>query len=287
MAALSFSILTACHCVCGAVSGDAGKAATGAVLEMQNIAHRGMWDKNVPQNTKEAVKRAYDEGATWAEADFFHTKSGQIVCIHAGKELKQYAKCHKPPRSLTPEDLATLNLAAPGSGKVFRIPVLEEVLSVVPKHCVLQAEIKGYSPTYADVFDKAVKAAGLSEKNIVISSFYYDALKDFKSRYPKYRTVWLWAFPKKDPLTAAQIIERCKAAKIDVFCPAAFRCKGKLEAKDADMIRAAGIEFRVFGVNTVNTMRIAKTLGAAGFTTNYWHKAFEWAEEIGGIRLKK
>ena len=44
-----------------------------ADLEMRNIAHRGMWDKEVPQNTVEAIKRAYDSGATWVETDFHHT----------------------------------------------------------------------------------------------------------------------------------------------------------------------------------------------------------------------
>ena len=40
-------------------------SATGGELEMRNIAHRGMWDENVPQNTVEAIKRAYDSGANY------------------------------------------------------------------------------------------------------------------------------------------------------------------------------------------------------------------------------
>ena len=60
-------------------------AAFGGNLTMRNIAHRGMWDDSVPQNTVEAIKRAYDSGATWVETDFHHTKAGQMVCIHGGK----------------------------------------------------------------------------------------------------------------------------------------------------------------------------------------------------------
>ena len=63
-------------------------AGFGGDLTMRNIAHRGMWDDSVPQNTVEAIKRAYDSGATWVETDFHHTKAGQMVCIHGGKELK-------------------------------------------------------------------------------------------------------------------------------------------------------------------------------------------------------
>ena len=81
-----------------------------ADLKMQNIAHRGMWDKEVPQNTVEAIKRAYDSGATWVETDFHHTKAGQMVCMHAEGELRRYTGCAKKVRDLTPEDVATLNL---------------------------------------------------------------------------------------------------------------------------------------------------------------------------------
>ena len=54
-----------------------------------------------------------------------------------------------------------------------------------------------------------------------------------------------------------------------------------------DAVRAAGLEFRMFGVNSLDDLRQAKALGAVGFTCNYWRKAFDWAEEIGGVTLLK
>ena len=257
-----------------------------APVTMRNIAHRGMWDKDVPQNTVEAIKRAYDAGATWVETDFHHTKSGQMVCIHAGKELKKYTGCTKNVVDLTPEDVATLNLGAKdGLAKEYRIPLLDQVLAVVPKHGVLQSEIKGYSPQYADLFEAAVKAAGLSESNIVVSSFNYPALKDFKARYPKYRTVWLISLPRDKAFSAEEYAAKCKAAGIETFCPGCRSTKGTMTRKDADAIRATGLEFRMFGVNSPDDLRQAKALGASGFTCNFWHDAFGWASDIGGIAL--
>jgi glycerophosphoryl diester phosphodiesterase len=259
-----------------------------ADLKMQNIAHRGMWDKEVPQNTVEAIKRAYDSGATWVETDFHHTKAGQMVCMHADGELKSYTGCTKKVRDLTPEDLATLNLGTRDKlSKVYRIPLLDQVLDVVPKNGVVQAEIKGYSPQYADIFDKAVKAHGLTEKNIVVSSFNYDALKDFKARYPKYRTVWLTGLSKKKPFAVQDYIAKCKAANIEVFCPGCGSTKGVMTPADADAVRAAGLEFRMYGVNSLKDLEQAKALGAVGFTCNHWLKAFEWAKELGGVTLLK
>ena len=262
-----------------------------ADLKMQNIAHRGMWDKEVPQNTVEAIKRAYDSGATWVETDFHHTKAGQMVCMHAEGELRKYTGCTKKVKDLTPEDLATLNLGTRDNlPKVYRIPLLDQVLAVVPKHGVVQAEIKGYSPQYADIFDKAVKAHGLTEKNIVVSSFHYDALKDFKARYPKYRTVWLTSVStkkSKKPFAVQDYIAKCKAANIEVFCPGCGSTKGVMTAADADAVRAAGLEFRMFGVNSLDDLKQAKALGAVGFTCNHWKTAFDWAKELGGVTLIK
>ena len=247
-----------------------------------------MWDASVPQNTVEAIKRAYDSGATWVETDFRHTKAGQMVCIHAGKELKKYTGCKKNIADLTPVDVATLNLGSKGNlSKTYRIPLLDQVLAIVPKHGVLQSEIKRYSSQYADIFDAAVKAAGLTETNIVVSSFHYEALKDFKARYPKYRTVWLVSLSRKKPFNVQESIQKCKDAGIEVFCPGCSSTVGVMTPTDAEAVRAAGLEFRMFGVNSIEDLRQAKALGAIGFTCNYWHKAFEWADEVGGVTLLK
>ena len=56
-----------------------------------------------------------------------------------------------------------------------RYPLLDDFLAVVPKDCVLQAEIKGYSPQYADLFDAAVRKAGLTEATGFTSNFWRDA----------------------------------------------------------------------------------------------------------------
>ena len=269
-------------------SGVAGSCGGNAPIRMQNIAHRGMWDKDVPQNTVEAIRRAYESGATWVETDFHHTKAGQMVCIHAETELERYTGSKKRIVDLTPDDLAVLNLGErDGLPVKYRIPLLDQVLAVVPSNGVLQAEIKGYSPEYADIFDKAVAAAGLSDRNIVVSSFKYGALRDFKSRYPKYRTVWLVAIPGGKAFQAGYWIAKCREAGFDELCPGCGTTRGTMTRADADALRVAGLGFRLYGVNSREDLEQAKKLGAAGFTCNYWRKAFDWAAEIGGVELAR
>lgn len=262
---------------------------------IRNIAHRGLWDESVPQNTIEAFRRAWDAGATWVETDFHHTKAGQMLCIHAEGELRRYTGCEKKIADLTPDEVAALRLdpvrfasgvCAPGEQSPgFPIPLLDEVLATVPPHGTLQSEIKGYSAQYADIFDAAVRNAGLSEGNIVVSSFQLDALADFHVRKPSYRTLLLVGVPKDKETDVLAKVAAAKAAGFDYFCPGLTPGDRPLTATELAAVRAAGLGFRVYGVNSPEALRSAAALGAAAFTCNYWRQAFGWAKDIGGIEL--
>ena len=82
-----------------------------AAVQIRNIAHRGLWkEANLPQNTVEAIKAAYDAGAKIVETDFFETKAGEIVCLHDKGALATMSSIVKEPADLTPEDRAAINL---------------------------------------------------------------------------------------------------------------------------------------------------------------------------------
>ena len=72
-----------------------------------------------------------------------------------------------------------------------------------------------------------------------------------------------------------------------MFCPGCHTTRGVMTVADADAVRAAGLEFRFWGVNSLEDLRQAKLLGISGFTCNYWREAFGWARELGGIELLK
>lgn len=265
--------------------------AASADVRMRNVASRGMWSAALPANTVEAVKAAYDAGATCVEVDVHHTAAGQMVCVRSEAELKAATGCRKKIRDLTPADVASLDLGfSAGLSRPYRIPTLERILAAVPKSCIVQVEVKGYSAAFADMFDKAVKGSGLSEGSVVVSSFRYDALKDFKSRYPAYRVIWLVGLTKPvagKSFDVQQYVAQCKAAKVDVFCPGCAGTKGVMKPSDVAALQSAGVEFRVNRVDSVEDLRQAKWLGASGFTTSDWKGAFAWAAEVGGVVLLK
>ena len=220
-----------------------------------------------------------------------------MLCIHAAGELRKYTGCEKAIADLTPEEVATLRLdpvrfasgggesAQSSAGLPFRIPFLHEVLATVPAHGTLQAEIKGYSPQYADIFDRAVREAGLSEGNIVISSFSFEALADFHRRCPTYRTLLLLGAPRDGNRDVFAEIARARDAGFDYFCPGLTAGDRPLTAEEVAAVHAAGMGFRVYGVNRPEDLGRARDAGAEAFTCNFWHQAFDWAKEVGGIDL--
>ena len=99
--------------------------------------------------------------------------------------------------------------------------------------------------------------------------------------FPKYRTIHLVRLPKGEAFPAEYWIDRCKKANIDVFCPHSMSTAGVMTRADADAIRAAGLDFRVYGVKSRKAFKQAAMLGASGFTSDFWDEAFKWAEELG------
>ena len=228
--------------------------AYGEVVPVRAVAHRGLWDDKVAENTVEAIRRAYEAGAECVETDFHEEKDGRMMCYH---------------------DLGRVSWVR-ARYACYSMPTLEDVLAVVPKDRELQAEIKEYGPCYAEKFAKAVAAAGLSAKNVTVSSFDYAALKDFKSRHPEFAALWLVNL-QKTPMSREKLVADAKSAGFDVVCPGCDSTLGTFSPKDADAIKASGIDFRVYGVNTPSQFRRAIQLGATGFTSDRYLEARAWA----------
>ena len=231
-------------------------AGEGEPRPIECVAHRGYWNAEIPENTVEAIRRAYAVGANWVETDFNLESDGRMLCYH---DAKRRDAVIKPP---------------------FRVPTLEEVLAVVPKDRGLQCEIKTYGPGYAEKFDRAVRAAGLSETNIIVSSFKADALKDFKRLKPSYRTLLLAGVGEKT--TPEALIAKGRDLGVFAICPGATQAKQRgWSAAEADKIRAAGFSFRLFGVNTPEMLKFAAETRAEAFTCNFFEAAFTWAKSAG------
>lgn len=282
--AFSFAVACVAAAVCMAEPSE-GR------FHMRSIAHRGLHGPGIAQNSVEGFRAAWANGVKWIETDFFLLKNGRVLCVHDRGELKRISGEDRDIASLTEADVASIDIGKfAKTEKPVHMPYLEDVLGTVPKDCIAQCEIKLYGDSYGEKFDAARRAAGLSETNILVTSFNADWLKDFKRRYPKYQTGWLGAGLSakkgKTVIDTEKIVEKAKDAKVDIVCPgAASAMKCGISPADADAIRAAGFDFRLYGVNSRKALAYALTVKATAFTCDHWKDSFEWAKTIPGLEL--
>ena len=77
------------------------------------------------------------------------------------------------------------------------------------------------------------------------------------------------------------LIAKAKEAGFWSICPGCDATIGVWGAKEAEAIRAAGLEMRVYGVNSARSLEQCAVLGGRAFTCNFPHEAFRWAKEMG------
>ena len=256
------------------------------------VAHRGLHGVGVAQNSVESFKAAWAAGARQIETDFFLLENGRILCVHDKSELMRVS-CEDSFRDiakLTAEEVATIDIGrlAKTSAPVH-MPYLEDVLATVPRDCVAQCEIKLYGEGFADKFDAAVRAAGLSEMNILVTSFDDNAVADFKRRYPGYDTLWLgaWLESAEGVANLEKAIARAKEIGVKYVCPGAAGAQKAVFTREmADVVRAAGLDVRLYGVNSPELLQYAADIGATGFTSDHWLAAFEWAKDVSNLELE-
>lgn len=263
------------------------KATSKAPLKVRVIAHRGLHGPGVAQNSLAAFKAAYAAGAKWIETDFHLLNNGRILCVHDRRELKKVSGEDRVIAELTEADVESIDIGkTAGTVSPVHMPYLEDVLDIVPKDAIAQCEIKLYGSNYADKFDAARRSAGLSETNILVTSSNVDWLADFHRRYPRYQTGWLGCEVGEKDFDLQKSIARAREASCSFFCPGASSAlRSGLTPDDADRVRASGLDFRLFGVNTPELLTYAAKMRATAFTCDHWYKSFEWAKTMPYVRL--
>ena len=126
------------------------------------IAHRGLWNSTITENTETAFIKAV-EGGFSIETDLYMTLDGQIVCCH-DNNLFRLAGKNKCLTNLTLKEIKDINLI--GGGKV---PTLTELLNVVNGKVFLLLEIKNQPNKL--VVDKVVEILKSYNGKFAIQSF--------------------------------------------------------------------------------------------------------------------
>src|SRR5699024_8402340 len=151
------------------------------------MAHRGA-SGNAPENTMAAFQLAVDEGADGIELDVHLSKDGEIVVIHddtLNRTTNGTGNVHE-------KDLAELKTYDAGSWfdpkfSEERIPLLQEVIDILPESVFLNIEIKNSPIVHTGIEQKLVDLLGKNNRlnDTLISSFDHESLYTIKKLAPE------------------------------------------------------------------------------------------------------
>lgn len=138
------------------------------------FAHRG-YSAKFPENTLKAFKKGFEYGADGLELDLRMTADKKIVVIHDEDLERLFGVKIKVCESTLSELRRYHRDGEP-------IPTFEEVLSIIPKGKLLNAEFKEHE--VAEDAIELIKRYSLLE-NSIISSFHHDLIAQLIRRYPQ------------------------------------------------------------------------------------------------------
>lgn len=145
------------------------------------IAHKGLHDggKTIPENTLLAIKNAVEKGYS-IEIDVHLTKDNRIVVIHDDNLLSMVG-VDKKVKELTYAEISKFNIKNSNE----KIPLLEEVLSIVNCKVSIFIELKTYY-NVGPLEKELVKILDKYDGNFTVQSFNPFSLRWFKKNRPKY-----------------------------------------------------------------------------------------------------
>lgn len=228
------------------------------------MAHRGA-SGNAPENTMAAFQLAVDEGADGIELDVHLSKDGEIVVIHddtLNRTTNGTGNVHE-------KDLAELKTYDAGSWfdpkfSEERIPLLQEVIDILPESVFLNIEIKNSPIVHTGIEQKLVD---LLEKNnrlndTIISSFDHESLYTIKKLAPELKIGIIYNVNFANTL---EYVKTFKEAEVYSLHPN-YKI---IYNRDIDPFLDAGLQVYPY---TINDEQLAKDLhakGVNGLITNY------------------
>lgn len=143
-----------------------------------NFAHRGLHNEQYPENTKAAFENAFKNSFD-IEMDIQLTSDNQIVVFH-DKNMKRLCGVDEILEELSYEELQEYRVMNTNE----RIPLLQEVLSIIPNNVRLLIEFK---PTkrHKLLVSSFLELMNDFEHTYAIHSFDPRVVRDFKDMAPK------------------------------------------------------------------------------------------------------
>lgn len=216
------------------------------------VAHRGLWNESVPENSLTAYERAIRAGYP-IEIDVHMTLDGALVILH-DDDLSRLCSVPGLVREKTSAQLRELTLL----GTDEKIPFLKDVLDLVAGRVPLLIEIKDH-PNIGPLEEKLVTMLRRYRGDFAIQSFHPFILRRIRKLAPEFLRGLLatWYYPAM-PKWKQSLLRTLRSR---VFCQPDFVSYdiGHLPNKYATAKR---FPLLCWTVRDIATQRKAKSLGA-------------------------
>lgn len=226
------------------------------------IAHRGA-SEEAPENTLDAFRLAWEQGADAIEMDLRTTRDGRIAVLHDA-DLRRVAGDARQINQMTAAELKQVSASR---GKSWRwsdakVPLLEEVLSEVPKGRSVFLEIKE-GTAMLPALRRIIETGELAGSRITILCFDRAVLAAAKKQMPAVDAAWVVDYPSVlgfERLVSTAVSLHLDGIDVSVSWP--------LDERRVKRAHEAGLKVHVWTVDEVPRARELMKAGVDGITTN-------------------
>lgn len=223
------------------------------------VGHRGS-SKTAPENTVASAKLAWEQGADAVEVDVHLSSDNKIIVIHdngtkrtSGVDLE----VSKTPYSRLKElDVGSWKNA---QYKGEKIPLLEDIVSIIPEGKLLVVEIKSDKkivPFIKEAFQRHPKA-----DQLIFIAFSYESIIDAKKAFPNNKSFWLSGSFKKDAKTVLSGVKDDGLDGVDLNYK-------MLNQNLIETASALGLEVHTWTVNDLDKAKEFQAMGVRSITTD-------------------
>jgi glycerophosphoryl diester phosphodiesterase len=232
------------------------------------IAHRGA-STNAPENTLSAFELAWKEGADGVECDVRLTADGEVICLHDA-DTERVGNRTLVAEESSLEALQALDVGT-WKGSEFagtRIPLLREVMAVVPPGKKIFIEVKSGEAIVAPLFE-VIEASAIELKQIALMAFDESMVRALKARRPEIKVYWLhdpgsnWLGRTK--LKLGNVLDTLVDLDADGL---GLREHAGIDRKIVKAILEADVDLNIWTVDKAEDARRYNSLGVSSISTN-------------------
>jgi len=231
------------------------------------IAHRGA-SYFAPENTLSAFKLAWEKNSDGIEGDFYLTKDGKVICMH-DPTTKRTTGVDLLIRESNYEQLKKLDAGKwkDEKWKGERVPLLSEVVSIIPAGKQLYLEVK-CGPEIITPIKEQLAKSGVKAEQITIISFNDKVIAESKKQMPEYKALLLIEVEEKENKmipSIEQIINSIKKINADGLN---VNAHALIDKNLVDALRSNNFSFCVWTINDLETAQRFEKLGVDAITTD-------------------